>query len=188
MTRILRLTALVVVALAATACGPDTTVDTRAAAQGSPSSTPESTAAPQPKGTYLYDVQRVFDVASVPVVSGKAKVGGQVYEHSTYSALGCAVGTQTWDFDLNGEYASLTATAGVSDNSPAGAGANFVFRLDGQPVGQAAVAAGRPGPVTLDVTGRLRLQVAVTGTGPPLCVPSVPVGTYAVLADATLNK
>jgi len=139
------------------------------------------------KATYLSDVPLAFDTSTISPVNGPVKINTQTFQNSTFSNLGCSLGG-TWDYDLNRGYKQLTATAGVSDGSPATDKVTCSFTGDGRDLGRAEVTLGTPVPVTLNVDGVLRLSVQVGHSLGTFCVEATQVGTYAALGDPTLTK
>jgi len=139
------------------------------------------------KATYLSDIPLAFDTSTISPVNGPVKINTQTFQNGTYSNLGCMLGG-SWDYDLNRGYKQLTATAGVSDGSPAEDKVTFTFTGDGRELGRADVTLGTPVPVTLNVDGVLRLSVEVGHSLGTFCVQSSQVGTYAALGDPTLTK
>lgn len=156
-------------------------------AAGEDGSTTTTIAVVAGKATYLADIPLAFDTSTIAPVNGPVKINTQTFQNSTYSNLGCSLGG-TWDYDLNRGYKQLTATAGVSDGSPATDKVTFSFSGDGRELGRADVTLGTPVPVTLNVDGVLRLSVQVSHTLGTFCVEATQVGTYATLGDPTLTK
>lgn len=181
---------VVMLLLGLTACSGEESSGSTPVAKVAPSKDgTTSTSAPivAGKATYLSDIPLAFDTATISPVNGPVKINTQTFQNSTYSNLGCMLGG-SWDYDLNRGYKQLTATAGVSDGSPAEDKVTFTFTGDGRELGRTDVSLGTPAPVTLNVEGVLRLSVEVGHSLGTFCVEATQVETYAALGDPTLTK
>lgn len=186
MNRWIKIAAAPVLALSVAACGQAQKVATE-----SPEPAPVAPAAPAAfaqggggKARALGDLTSIGS-AQTPQ-RGSVKIDTKVYESSVYASFGCRV-QSVWDFDLNREYTTLTATAGVDDYAIAEDEVNVKFFVDGQQRGETTVKLGVAQPVQVDVTNGLRLRVEANRNS-AACDPTTGYSTNVALADAKLTK
>jgi hypothetical protein len=67
------------------------------------------------------------------------------------------------DLNLGGRYSRVTAVLGVADDSKPGAYADIVVSIDGRDAARHRVALGQAVPLSIDVSGALRLSVLASG-------------------------
>jgi hypothetical protein len=176
-------------ALVAVACGNPQQVKSDAGSSGAgvsaaaaASTTTTSTTLPaSTKTTALKDLDVV--AGSAPVSSGTIKINGTVTDDTVY---GWACTQPTLNYDLNRAYTTLTATAGVDDNSIATDQVTMTFTADGNTVGTSVVKLGTTAPVQLNVANVLRLSVAIKSSG-TTCDSGTGVGTHYALGNAQLT-
>jgi hypothetical protein len=174
-------------ALVAVACGSPQQVKSdagssagvSASAAGAAATT--TTAPPTAKTTALADLDQV--AGSDPAPSGTVKINGAVLDDTIY---GWACGPSTINYDLNRSYTSLTATAGVDDNSIATDTVTFTFTADGNQIGSSVVKLGTSAPVQLNVANVLRLAVTIAPTA-TACDSGIGIGTHYALGNAQLT-
>jgi NPCBM/NEW2 domain len=149
-----------------------------AAAAATTTTTPAPTKA---KTTALGDLDEVAGSDIAP--SGTVKINGAVLDDSIY---GWACGPSTLNFDLNRAYTTLTATAGVDDNSMATDSVTFTFTADGNQIGSSVVKLGTSAPVQLNVANVLRLGITIASTA-TACDSGIGFGTHFALGNAQLT-
>jgi hypothetical protein len=186
----LRFLVVPLIALVAVACGNPQQVKSdagssgagvSAAAAASTTTTTSTTLPASTKTTALADLDVV--AGSPPVSSGTIKINGAVTDDTIY---GWACTQPTLNYDLNRAYTTLTATAGVDDNSIATDQVTMTFTADGANIGTSVVKLGTTAPVQLNVSNVLRLSVAITTTG-AACDSGTGAGTHFALGNAQLT-
>ena len=136
----------------------DGTVLTQSPAAGAPMDGAVSvTVARQPVLTYLDSMSPAtggWDDQRASALSGK------IYPHSVSSSVSSCYTGDRVEYNLSRGYRKLVATVGLDDNSPDD---SLVMQLeifaDGRKVSATKVVYGKPIPLTVDVTGVLRLRV-----------------------------
>jgi len=142
-------------------------------------------AAPKaPTGTPLGDMTSVGSAESPQ--RGTLKMNTKVYDDSIFSNLGCNVGT-AWDFDLNREFQSLTATLGVDDYALPEDIVTVTVLADNAPISQSAVSLGVTADLNVSVANVLRLRVEITRRGGG-CIGETGFGTNVGFGAAILAK
>jgi putative cell wall-binding protein len=146
--------------------------DTPGAAAGIPYAPPQRT---------VYLTQSDHLVSRSPdVSSGQARVNGTDYLRSVIMFASST--TKTIDYDLARAYDSLQATVGIRDDArDTTTPARVEILLDGRQIWARDVRFGESHPITLDLSGGLRLHVRATRVGSSSS--SVP----AVLGDLRVN-
>jgi NPCBM/NEW2 domain len=135
--------------------------------------------------TYLSDEQ-VLDWERFD--NGTAQVSGETYLDSVMAVqgfLGSSDATQAYaEYDLGRAYEQFTATLGLSDkNAYADRTVKFEVIVDNELIHETTITAGDAEPVTLTITGGLRLRLQVTFFRPE---ETRYTGDEAVWGDAAL--
>jgi serine/threonine-protein kinase len=138
----------------------DNTVLSQAPAAGKPlTDTMKVTVARQPIVTYLAEQQPVS--GSWHNSDYSAELSGKQYPHSVSNPVyGCGSDSRTVEYNLSRGYRKLVATSGLEDN---GEDSSLQVRLeifvDDRPVYAGTLRFGHATPISVDITGGLRLKV-----------------------------
>ena len=110
--------------------------------------------------------------------NGLAKVAGKDLKQSVICTVptGTSARPVTADYTLSGNADGLVATLGVAVDSPPGSSVSIKLLGDGQSLRTVEVSSAETKSLEVEVSGVVRLQIEVTGTG----------GARAVLGDAQL--
>jgi hypothetical protein len=97
-------------------------------------------------------------------VQQAVKINAVLYSRAVVGSISCYGSTAYMDFDLNRKKTRVTSTAGILDSSPAGSFAVFEVFVDGRLVQSTSAGLGRSIPIEVNVTGALRLRLAISGS------------------------
>ncbi|WP_250280550.1 protein kinase domain-containing protein [Frankia sp. CiP1_Cm_nod2] len=114
------------------------------------------TVARQPALVYLSDVRAVAGDPS----TGSKTVNGKTYPHSLYT---CTRRSSSFEFDLGRHYRTFQATAGIADDAwDSSIRILYEVFVDGSPAYRKDIGFGESVPISLDLTGVLRLKLTQT--------------------------
>ncbi|GGX66220.1 hypothetical protein GCM10010510_07950 [Streptomyces anandii JCM 4720] len=106
----------------------------------------------------MYATQSNYDP-----VPGQASINGQVHPQSIeFQVYYVANPVNEVSYNLGRDWRHFAATAGVTDDSTSGAELRFQIFIDGQEIYDRTLTYGESNPVTLNVTGVLRLTFKVS--------------------------
>jgi hypothetical protein len=185
----LRFLVVPLIALVAVACGNPQQVKSDAGSSGAgvsaaaapTTTTTTTTVAPSVKTTALADLGLAG--GGPPAQSGSLKINGVVTDDTLY---GWACRQPVLNYDLNRAYTTLTATAGVDDNSVPTDNVTMKFATDGNVVGTSVVKLGTTAPVQVNVANALRLTITIT-TSSTACDSATGTGTHYAIGNAQLT-
>jgi hypothetical protein len=97
------------------------------------------------------------------VDQGPVKIDGELYESSPYARGDFASPGDgaSWDYDLGRDWESFEAMVGLLDDSSFEQGGRFRIILDGSTIWEQDVEFGQAEPVSINVSGGLRLRLEV---------------------------
>ena len=144
---------------------PDNTVVAQTPAGGAPATTGTVTltVARQSVGTFLADMTPVAN-GGYGVQTDSVTMNGTPYAHAVSMPLGTCSTQVSAQYDLGRHYRTLTAKVGLADSSDNTATVLFDVVVDGRKVYSKSTVLGKPLPLTIDVTGVLRLEIDATLT------------------------
>ena len=141
---------------------PDNDVVSQDPAAGQPlNGTIKLTVARQPVTVYLDSMQPLSSDNGRWLDGDSGEVAGKTYTNSLIGQLeGCGASPQYVEYNLAEGYRQLVVTAGFNDNSPDSSipGSLEIF-TDGRQVSTTALAYGKMYPITVDLSGVLRLKI-----------------------------
>jgi len=142
------------------------------------------TVARRPVGVFLTSLSSV-EADNYYGYNGTVRVNGTVYVHPVTSQVQCRYPVSI-QYDLGRHYRTFTTTAGVTDDSNSDGVVQYDVFVDGRSVFSQTGTLGQPVPVSVDVTGGLRLEITATRVEPECDDNYNDPSTYAVWADAQL--
>jgi serine/threonine protein kinase len=142
------------------------------------------TVARRPVGVFLSTLSTVQSANAYGNNGAAARVNGTTYVHPVVSTVDCdrPVSLQ---YDLGRHYRTFDTTAGVTDDSNASGVVQFDVFVDGRSVFSQTGTLGGPVPLSVDVTGGLRLEITATRVEAD-CDSFYSTDVVAVWADAQL--
>ncbi len=127
----------------------------------SPSPSPSPSEEPEFFPVFLSDQQSVERSEFVWDV-GSANINGQVFSNTVYRENTSEGREDFIDYDLGRDYEEFRTTIGLLDSSADGSRTQFDVFVDGVNVASHQLGLGESVPLSIDVTGKLRLRLAVT--------------------------
>lgn len=160
--------------LPATTTTPPATATTTATSTTAAASTTTTVSGATPTGadgspvgsgpTYLSSTQAVgYDSNGGGYRQGAYATNGVSYGHSLAVSPSCGDGGDDWiDYNLSRAHTTFTATVGVSDDSAPQTTSTYSVLLDGKVAATGQLRLGMSVPLTLPVTGVLRLRLLIS--------------------------
>lgn len=119
----------------------------------------------KPVTLYLVDLKSVQQSGSFdPDTRGEVAVNGQVQPRSLLVGDYYGQKGPWWEYDLSRDWRFFRATVGVSDLASADSKIRLDVFGDGNPIYSKEFALGSAEEIDVDVTGRLRLRIQITGS------------------------
>jgi hypothetical protein len=114
----------------------------------------------RPPTTRFLDALAFVDRDSADVHPPPFNISGTTYTHGVDVYVGCTDGFV--EYDLGRDFRRFRATSGMDDGTASGTRARVEISLDGQIVSTNDIGLGDTIAIDLDVTGALRLRIAIT--------------------------